>query len=73
MENPNGNSWNRSGTNACVHAFVGKLAISVDKLATKHEDMDGDVKTTNVKPGKRCESTVDMALCAVLSAVIAKV
>ena len=25
-KNPNGNSWNRSGTNACVHAFVGKLA-----------------------------------------------
>lgn len=25
-KNPNGNSWNRSGTNSCVHAFVGKLA-----------------------------------------------
>lgn len=25
-ENKNGNSWNRSGTNACVHAFIGKLA-----------------------------------------------
>ena len=24
--NQNGNSWNRSGTNACVHAFIGKLA-----------------------------------------------
>ena len=24
--NPNGNSWNRSGTNACVHGFIGKLA-----------------------------------------------
>lgn len=24
--NRNGNSWNRSGTNACVHAFIGKLA-----------------------------------------------
>lgn len=23
--NRNGNDWNRSGTNACVHAFVGKL------------------------------------------------
>ena len=23
--NANGNSWNRSGTNACVHAFIGKL------------------------------------------------
>ncbi|MGN0985141.1 MAG: N-acetylmuramoyl-L-alanine amidase family protein [Candidatus Enterenecus sp.] len=25
-KNPNGNHWNRAGTNACVHAFVGKLA-----------------------------------------------
>lgn len=24
--NNNGNSWNRSGTGACVHAFIGKLA-----------------------------------------------
>ena len=24
--NRNGNDWNRSGTNACVHAFIGKLA-----------------------------------------------
>ena len=24
--NPNGNDWNRSGTGACVHAFIGKLA-----------------------------------------------
>lgn len=24
--NPNGNSWNRSGVGACVHAFIGKLA-----------------------------------------------
>ena len=24
--NPNGNHWNRPGTNACVHAFVGRLA-----------------------------------------------
>ncbi len=24
--NPNGNDWNRPGTNACVHGFVGKLA-----------------------------------------------
>uniref|UniRef100_A0AAU8B8Q2 PGrP protein n=1 Tax=Dulem virus 33 TaxID=3145751 RepID=A0AAU8B8Q2_9CAUD len=24
--NTNANSWNRSGTNACVHAFIGKLA-----------------------------------------------
>ena len=24
--NRNGNSWNRTGTNACVHAFIGKLA-----------------------------------------------
>ena len=24
--NANGNSWNRQGTNACVHAFIGKLA-----------------------------------------------
>ena len=24
--NQNGNSWNRPGTNACVHAFIGKLA-----------------------------------------------
>lgn len=24
--NPNGNHWNRSGTNACVHGFIGKLA-----------------------------------------------
>ena len=23
--NPNGNSWNRSGVGACVHAFIGKL------------------------------------------------
>lgn len=25
-ENPNGNHWNRPGTGACVHAFIGKLA-----------------------------------------------
>lgn len=25
-DNPNGNHWNRSGVNACVHAFIGKLA-----------------------------------------------
>lgn len=24
--NPNGNDWNRSGTGACVHAFIGRLA-----------------------------------------------
>lgn len=24
-KNPNGNSWNRSGVGACVHAFIGKL------------------------------------------------
>lgn len=24
--NPNGNDWNRSGTGACVHAFIGKLS-----------------------------------------------
>lgn len=24
--NPNSNDWNRSGTNACVHGFIGKLA-----------------------------------------------
>ena len=24
--NPNGNHWNRPGVNACVHAFIGKLA-----------------------------------------------
>lgn len=23
--NPNGNHWNRTGTNACVHGFIGKL------------------------------------------------
>lgn len=25
-KNPNGNSWNRTGTNACVNAFIGTLA-----------------------------------------------
>ena len=24
--NKNANDWNRSGTNACVHGFIGKLA-----------------------------------------------
>lgn len=25
-KNPNGNDWNRSGLNVCVHAFIGRLA-----------------------------------------------
>ena len=55
-----------------------KLTTSVAKLATKQEDMDGDVKeikadvkALNAKPGKRWESIVDKAVWAVLAAVIA--
>lgn len=36
-KNPNGNDWNRSGTNACVHAFIGKL-------------VDGSVGTAQTLP-----------------------
>lgn len=40
--NPNGNSWNRSGTNACVHAFIGKLDDgSVATMQTLPWDMRG--------------------------------
>ena len=55
-----------------------KLTTSVAKLATKQEDMDGDVKeikadvkALNAKPAKRWESIVDKAIWAVLAAVIA--
>ena len=55
-----------------------KLASSVAALATKQEDMDGDVKeikadvkALNAKPAKRWESIVDKAVWAVLAAVIA--
>ena len=55
-----------------------KLASSVAALATKQEDMDGDVKeikadvkALNAKPGKRWESIVDKAIWAVLAAMIA--
>ena len=55
-----------------------KLTSSVAALATKQEDMDGDVKeikadvkALNAKPGKRWESIVDKAIWAVLAAVIA--
>ena len=55
-----------------------KLASSVAALATKQEDMDGDVKeikadvkALNAKPGKRWESIVDKAVWAVLAAMIA--
>lgn len=55
-----------------------KLTSSVAALATKQEDMDGDVKeikadvkALNAKPGKRWESIVDKAVWAVLAAVIA--
>lgn len=55
-----------------------KLTSSVAALATKQEDMDGDVKeikadvkALNAKPGKRWESIVDKTVWAVLAAVIA--
>ena len=55
-----------------------KLTSSVAALATKQEDMDGDVKeikadvkALNAKPGKRWEAIVDKAIWAVLAAVIA--
>ena len=38
--NPNGNHWNRAGLNACVHAFIGKLA-------------DGSIATYQTLPWNR--------------------
>lgn len=55
-----------------------KLASSVVALATKQEDMDGDVKEIKAdvkslaaKPGKRWEAIADKVVWAVLAAVLA--
>lgn len=55
-----------------------KLASSVAALATKQEDMDGDVKEIKAdvkslaaKPGKRWEAIADKVVWAVLAAVLA--
>lgn len=43
--NPNRNDWNRSGTNACVHGFIGKLAdgsiASAQTLPWNHRGWHG--------------------------------
>ena len=53
-KNPNGNSWNRSGTNACVHAFVGKLAdgsvAAVQTLPWNHRGWHAGTAASSTSP-----------------------
>lgn len=63
-QNLNGNHWNRTGTNACVHAFIGKLAdgsvAAVQTLPWNHRGWHAGTGTS----GKSANNThISFEIC----------
>lgn len=63
-KNANGNDWNRSETNACVHAFIGKLADgSVAAVQTLPWDMRGWHAGTGTSGGSANNTHISFEIC----------
>ena len=62
--NPNANHWNRPGTNACVHAFVGRLADgSVAAVQTLPWDHRGWHAGTGTSGGSANNTHISFEIC----------
>lgn len=62
--NPNGNHWNRPGVNACVHAFIGRLADgSVAAVQTLPWDHRGWHAGTGTGGGSANNTHISFEIC----------